>query len=189
VYAALLQEPGGAATLVARTAGNPAASLDPVRGLVRALDPGLPVFEARTMREYLGFALLPVRLAGTLLGVFGGIGLLLATVGIYGVTAYSVSRRTREVGVRMALGARPRDVLALVVRQGMTPALIGLAAGVLIALAVTRLLRSLLYGVSPTDALTFVATALLLTGAALAACYVPARRASHVDPMTALRYE
>ena len=125
----------------------------------------------------------------TLLTIFAAAALLLAAVGIYGITAYSMQQRTQEVGIRMALGAGPHDVRRMVVTQGMWLALIGLFLGVVGGLALTRLMGSLLYGVKPWDPIVFVATAILLTTVSLFACYVPARRASHVDPMVALRYE
>jgi putative ABC transport system permease protein len=129
------------------------------------------------------------RLQTGLLGMFAGLALLLATVGLYGVLAFGVSRRTREIGIRIALGAQSGKVLAMIIRQGMTLALIGAAAGIIAALAFTRLMRGLLYGVSPLDPLTFMSALLVLGLSALVACWIPARRASKVDPMVALREE
>jgi ABC-type antimicrobial peptide transport system permease subunit len=124
-----------------------------------------------------------------LTGFFGALGLLLACVGLYGIMAYNVARRTHEIGIRLALGAEGRDVLRMVVGQGFKLALIGVAIGIAGALVLTRFLASLLYGLEPTDPLTFIAVSLILIAVALLACYIPARRASKVDPMVALRYE
>jgi predicted permease len=174
-------------TLVVRTQGAPLASLAAVRAEVAALDKNLPIYDVKTMRQHLGLALLPARLAGGVLGVFGLVALALAAAGIYGVMAYSVSQRTREIGIRIALGANARDVLRLVARQGMTLVTVGMAIGLAAALALTQLLKSLLFGVSATDPLTFTVIALMLTFVALLACWIPARRATKVDPMVALR--
>jgi predicted permease len=176
-------------TLIARTRGNPLDSLPAVRGEVAALDKNLPLYDVKTMRQHLGLALLPARLAGGVLGVFGLVALTLAAAGVYGVMAYSVAARTREIGIRMALGANARDVLRLVTRQGMTLVAIGMAIGLAAALALTQLLKSLLFGVSATDPLTFAVISLLLTAVASLACWIPARRATKVDPMVALRHD
>jgi predicted permease len=175
-------------TVIAR-GGDPRALLAAMRNEVQALDKTLPVTDAKTMTEHLGLALLPARVAGLTLGVFGGLALLLAAVGLYGLISYSVARRTRELGIRMALGARGGDVLRLVIGQGMRLTLVGVAVGLLGAFGVTRLLASMLYGVTPHDPTTYAVVALLLTGVALVACYLPARRATKVDPLIALRYE
>ncbi|MEO6724162.1 MAG: FtsX-like permease family protein, partial [Blastocatellia bacterium] len=176
-------------TLVVRTGGNPADSLAAIRNEVATLDKNLPLFDVKTMRQHLMLALLPARLAGSVLGIFGLVALILAAAGIYGVMAYAVAGRTREIGIRMALGADTFSVLRLVVQQGMTLVLIGLAIGLAAALALTHLLKSMLFGISTADPVTFAGIALLLTGVALLACWIPARRATKVDPMVALRCE
>jgi putative ABC transport system permease protein len=189
IYLNLAQNSVLSPTLVIRTQGDPLNSLSAARSEVAALDKNLPLYDVKTMRQHLGLALLPARLAGGVLGVFGLVALTLAAAGVYGVMAYSVAQRTREIGIRMALGANASDVLRLVARQGMAPALIGMAIGLTAALALTQLLKSLLFGVSATDPLTFVAITLLLAIVALLACWIPARRAAKVDPMVALRVE
>ncbi len=141
------------------------------------------------MRENLAVAFLPARVAAALLGLLGLLGLSLAVVGIYGVISYAVSQRTNEIGLRMALGARPLDIFRLVIGQGMKLTLIGIGLGAAAALALTRFLANLLVGVSPADPLTFLTLAVLFSLVALLACYFPARRAAKVDPMIALRHE
>jgi putative ABC transport system permease protein len=172
-----------------RTAGEAKTLIARVRQEVKALDADLPVFNVKTMAEQKSRSLYAERMVATLLTAFGLLALLLAALGIYGVIAYSVSRRTREIGIRMALGARGGNVLALILRQGMAMVIIGVAFGLAGAFAATRVLASFLYGVSTTDPFTFALIALLLTVAAWLACYIPARRATKVDPMVALRYE
>jgi putative ABC transport system permease protein len=156
---------------------------------IHALDKDLPISELATFDQILSREASPRRLNTSLLSLFALLAVLLATTGIYGVLAYSVAQRTREVGVRMALGAARGDVLRLFLAQGMKLVLIGLAIGLVGAFALTRLMTSLLFGVHPTDALTFISVAVALMMAALPACYLPARRATKVDPLTALRYE
>jgi putative ABC transport system permease protein len=172
-----------------RSAETAADALAAVRRETAALDPNLPLLDVMPMTEAIGTSLLPIRMAATVAGVLGLVGLVLAGVGIFGVVSFSVVQRTREIGVRMALGAQTRDVLRLVIWQGMRLALAGLCVGLLLAFALSRALGSLLYGVSPTDAPVFAGVSLLLAAAALAASYIPARRATKVDPMVALRYE
>ncbi|HEU0178685.1 MAG TPA: ABC transporter permease [Blastocatellia bacterium] len=176
-------------TLIARTTGDPWQSLASVRGVVRDLDPTLPVFDEMTLARHSDAPLFLDRIVVTFLSAFGLLALALAAIGHYGVLAYSVTARTREIGIRMALGAQTRDVLKQVIKQGMVLTLIGVAIGLAAAFALTRLMASLLYGVSPTDALTFTLVSLSLTAIALLACYLPARRATKVNPLVALRSE
>jgi predicted permease len=189
LFRPLLQDYHSKCTLVVRAAGDPHGMLSAVRREVQALDPTVVPFDLETMKEYMAFPLFPARTTGLLLGAFGFLALVLAVAGLYGVMAYAVSQRTREIGVRMALGAVPRDVLRLVVGHGMVLTLIGIGIGLAGAFAATRVLSSLLYGISATDPSTFVLVPLALAGVALAASYIPARRATKVDPMVALRYE
>jgi putative ABC transport system permease protein len=172
-----------------RTAGDPAALVAPARRAVVAADPEVPLFRVRTMDELASAVVAQPRLYSLLLGLFAAVAMLLAAVGIYGVMAQAVARRTPEIGLRLALGAQARDVLGMVVGDGLRLAGIGVALGVAGAVAGSRLMVSLLYGVRPLDAVTFVAVPLALLGVALAASYLPARRAARVDPMMALRTE
>ena len=192
LYAPMSQNYLSSATLQARASGD-ASQLSQLVGAVQrevqALDKDLPVFGVKTMSQHLQGALMAPRLAAALLGVFGAAAMLLAAVGIYGVVSYAVAGRTREFGLRMALGARPRNVVWLVLRKGMAPVWIGMLIGLGASLAATRLLESYLYGVSASDPMTFVAAAILLGVVALLASCIPARRATKVDPMIALRYE
>jgi putative ABC transport system permease protein len=176
-------------TLVVRTASDPVSMAAAVRSQVQAVDRNQPVFNIKTMEQYVVQAVASWRGATLLLSLFAALALVLAAVGIYSVMSYSVTQRTHEIGVRMALGAEPRDVLRLVVGQGMMLTLIGVIAGLAAAFALTRVMSEMLYGVSPTDPTTFAAIALLLAAVALMASYIPARRATKVDPMVALRYE
>jgi putative ABC transport system permease protein len=176
-------------TLVARTTGDPAALAPLVRDAVRALDKNIVLSEVQTMDQVVAEATAEPRFYVLLLGGFAAVALILAAVGIYGVMSYSVSRRTQEIGIRIALGAQTGDVVKMVVRQGSLLALVGVGVGLMVALALTRLMSGLLYGIQPSDPITFVAVALGLSAVAIVACYVPARRAARVDPMIALRYE
>jgi predicted permease len=176
-------------TLVVRTVGDAAAMAGPVRQAVRTIDPDQPVFDVRTMDETLSGMMAQRRFSMALIAMFATLALLLALVGVYGVTAYLVAQRTREIGVRLALGAEPGSVVGMVVRQGMGVAAVALALGVVAALALTRLMAGLLYGVSSTDLLTFAAVVALLATVTAVANWLPARRAARVDLSLALRGE
>jgi putative ABC transport system permease protein len=178
-----------ALTLVARTVAPPETMAAALRAQVHALDRDLPVYNVRALEQIVYNAAGQPRFQTALLGLFGAVALLLAAIGVYGVMAYAVTERTQEIGVRMALGAQAREVRALVVKQGMRLSLVGVAIGLALAFGLTRFLRGLLYQVSPTDSLTFALIPLLLVGATLLACYVPARRATKIDPLDALRHE
>ena len=176
-------------TIVIRTAIDLESAVAAVRSQVQAIDPQQPVYDFKPMTEVIANSISKQRLSMLLIGIFASVALLLASVGIYGVMSYAVTERTREIGIRVALGARMIDVMRLVVGQGMMLAFIGIGAGLVIALLLTQLIESLLYKVSATDPATFVAITLLLAGVAFVATYIPARRAMKVDPMVALRYE
>jgi ABC-type antimicrobial peptide transport system permease subunit len=178
----------GITTLV-KTSANPLRLARPVHDQIAALDPTMAVFNTETMQEHVNKSLLLPRISALLLGIFGAVGLTLAAIGLYGVMSYSVRRRTREIGIRMALGARPGTVLKMVLRQGLMLTGIGLGIGLGIALGLGRFTASLLYGVSGADLLTFVTVPAVLLAAATAAAVVPAFRAAHVNPTTALRHE
>jgi putative ABC transport system permease protein len=200
--ASLVNEPGeqmyvpyaqdsswGSMSFVVRTSGDPANAAAAVRNEIRSLDKGAPVFNVRPMNDVLATSVAPRRTPMLLLSAFAGAALLLAIIGIYGVTAYYVTQRTQEIGIRMALGAQMSDVLKLVLKGGMALALFGIVAGLAGAFMLTRWMTTLLFGVKPTDALTFIAVSICLLATALLACYIPARRATKVDPLVALRYE
>lgn len=189
LYVSHAQFPADAMTVVLRTAGEPSALAGAIRREVRQLDPNLPIEEFTTLGEVVSGSVAQPRFYMALLTLFAAVALLLAAIGIFGVMSYSVAQRTREIGVRMALGARAEDVLRLVVRRALWLALGGLALGLLGALALSRILRSLLYDVGTTDPLTFTVVPLVLMSVAALASYLPARRATRVDPMTALRHQ
>ncbi|MBX6363369.1 MAG: ABC transporter permease [Gemmatimonadetes bacterium] len=188
-YIAAAQVDARDLTLHVRTAGDPRALVPAVRAAVRELAPGLPIAKLTTLREQVAVSLLPQRLAAVVLGVLGAGALLLAVVGLHGVVAYAVSLRTRELGIRVALGARPADIQRMVLADGMRLVAIGAAVGLALALAASRLLRGFLLGGDGADPVAFVAVPLLLAGVALVSAYIPARRAGRVDPMEALRVE
>jgi putative ABC transport system permease protein len=169
--------------------GDPTGVVASLRRDMRAADPGLPLFEVQTMETLRRLGFWQFKLFGWMFAVFGAIALLLAAVGVYGVLAYSVTQRTQEMGVRTALGARPADVLRLVVGEGVKLAAIGIGIGLVGAFAVTRLVASILFDTSPSDPLSYTAVALFLVGVAAVASWLPARRATRVDPIVALRYE
>jgi putative ABC transport system permease protein len=183
------QDPWAGMSLVVRTSVEPESLASAVRFAVADVDRSTPISEIRTMEQRVSASVTQPRFNLFLLAIFGGIALLLSAAGIYAVTAYSVAQRTHEVGIRMALGAQRRDVLKLIVGGGMGLIGIGIGIGTAAAVALTRLLRSALFGVSATDPLTFVAITLALSAVALLACYIPARRATRVDPLEALRCE
>jgi putative ABC transport system permease protein len=175
--------------VMVRVRGVPTSITNAVRGAIRASDPAIPVFRTWTMDKVRELSFWQFRLFGVMFGVFGGIALFLAAIGVYGVISYGVSQRTREIGVRVALGAQQRHVIRLVVRQGMLLAGVGIAVGLVGSFGVTRVVASLLHGVSPTDPVSFAGVALFLTAVAFVASFIPARRATEVDPIVALRFE
>ena len=188
-YVPLSQSPLGLMTLVVRTDGDPLSLAPAVRSVIASANKDVVVYNLATLQELITRSVAAPRFLTLFLGMFASLAVLLAAVGLYGLVSYSVALRTQELGIRMALGAEKRDVLRMVIGQGLKLALIGVAIGVAGALALTRFLSSLLYGVKPTDPLTFIAVSLILIAVALLACYIPARRAAKVDPMVALRYE
>jgi predicted permease len=189
MYVPYAQAPFWGAVVVVRSNLTVAAVADAIRRDARAIDKDLPITDIAAMPEIVDATVAQPRFQTMLLGAFSALALILAAIGIYGVISYSVAQRTHEIGIRMSLGAQPGQILRLVVGQGVRLALVGVAIGCAAALALTRLMRSLLFNVSPADPVTFVVVAILLAGVSVAACYIPARRAMRVDPMTALRYE
>ena len=188
-YRPLSQDYRSAMTLHVRTTADPLAAINQVRAEVRALDSDLPLTNVETMQEHMRLPLAPAKLLALLSSALGVLALLLAAIGLYGVMSYIVGSRTHELGIRMALGAQTSGVRGLVIGQGMRLALTGIALGLIVAFALTRVLESVLYGVSATDPVTFIGFAVVLLAVALLACYIPARRATKVDPLVALRYE
>jgi ABC-type antimicrobial peptide transport system permease subunit len=187
IYYPLQQVYASNAALVVRTDLDANATSGSVRSEVRNLDPTLPVYEAKTLREHMRLALFPLHAGAVAVGSFAFLAMILAAIGIYGVMAYSVVQRTQEIGIRMALGARAIDVWKMVLRQGIILTAVGMLCGLLFALGLSRIVASLLYGVSATDPLTFLLISLLLAAVALLASFLPAWRATKVDPVMAIR--
>jgi putative ABC transport system permease protein len=188
-YFSFSQVPFQAMAMIVKGQSDPNQLIASARNQVRSLDADQPIYNIRTMDEIRGESTAPQRLNLTLLSIFAGIAFVLAIVGIYGVMSYAVTQRTHEIGIRMAIGAQPRDVFKMILGQGMMLTVIGMAAGLLGAFALTRLMTTMLFSVKPTDPLTFGGVALLLLAIALIACYIPGRRATKVDPVNSLRYE
>jgi putative ABC transport system permease protein len=176
-------------TLVARTMNDPRSLLDPIRREIQYVDPNIVATDLETLEQFMTLPLFPARVTGILLGLFGALALVLAIGGLYGVISYTMSQRTHEIGLRMALGAQPRDVAKLVLSYGLVLTGAGVAIGIAAAFGATRLLSSLLYGVRADDPATLIGVSLSLVAVTLLACYMPARRAMKIDPMAALRYE
>jgi putative ABC transport system permease protein len=189
VYQSYEQSPPRRARVVVRTTTDPLSLVGPVRSEVSALNKNMPVSEVATMEKLLADSVAQKRFSMFLLTAFAAVALLLAAVGIYGVISYSVTQRTQELGLRMAFGAKPRHIRNLIVGQGAKLALVGVGVGLVAALLLTRVLAALLYGVSATDPTVFGGLAILLVGVSLLACFIPARRATKIEPMTAMRYE
>jgi putative ABC transport system permease protein len=176
-------------TLVARTAVDPRSLLDPIRRAIQNVDPNLAATDLETLQQFMSLPLFPARVTGILLGCFGMLALLLAAAGLFGVISYTTAQRTREIGLRIALGAQKRDIVKLILSHGLTMAASGVAIGIATALGVMRLLSSLLYGIRADDPATLIGVSVALIALALLACYLPARRAMRADPMETLRYE
>jgi putative ABC transport system permease protein len=189
VYLAHAQFPIDFLAIAVKTKTDPGAMVEPARALLAELDPDLPMFRVRTMDQFEANAIAQPRLYLTMVGLFAMAAVVIAAIGIYGVLMFAVAQRTREIGVRLALGARRSEVIALVIRQAAGLACAGLVIGLGIAAGATRLIRDLLFGTEPGDLLTYISVATALFLVALLASYLPARRAARVDPITALRYE
>jgi putative ABC transport system permease protein len=188
-YVPATQVPFSQMVAIVKTNSEPRSFIPAMTKQVAAMDPDIPLFAVKSMEEYMSASVAAPRFSTTLLTIFAGVALVLTIVGLYGVMSYSVAQRTNEIGIRLALGAQSRDVLLMVVKQGSTLILLGLVIGLAGAYALTRLIESLLFGVTAKDPFTFAAVAVLLAVVALIACYIPAWRATKVDPLDALRYE
>jgi putative ABC transport system permease protein len=189
IYLPLRQWPVSQMTVVVRTSTPPEGLTESVRAAVYAVDPNLPLSGVRTLDQIVAKSISQPRFYVTLLGIFAAVALVLAAIGIFGVLSYAVAQRTREIGIRMALGAQEGSVVRLVVRQAMTLVMAGVVVGTAAALLLSQTMTKMLFSVKPTDPVTFGAVAITLNGVALLACYVPARRATRVDPIVALRAE
>ena len=185
----ITQDYSGSTTVIVRTNAQPQRLISVVRKEIEKLDPNMPLSSVKTMIEKMSAPLMPARVAASVLGAFGILALILAAIGIYGVMSYAVSTRTQEIGIRVALGAKAADVMRLTIGQGMILVVVGATLGLAIALALTRLTRNMLFGLSAVDPITYLGVAALLMVVALFACYIPARRATKIDPTVALRYE
>jgi putative ABC transport system permease protein len=189
MYVPFAQRPASSMAFVIRTTGKPEGIIGAVRETAQSLDKVQPVYGVRTLESVMSEAVAKPSFRTFLMGVFALVALTLAMVGIYGVMSYSIAQRTHEIGIRMALGARHSNVLTLVIGHGMALALVGVGIGLVASFALTRVLAQFLFGIKPTDPITFIGVALLLACVALLACYIPARRATKIDPLAALRYE
>jgi len=189
IYRTIYQSTARYTFVLVRTHPDPLSMAAAVKNTIASLDRGLAFGVVKTLDQQLAQSVSTQRFSMTLLALFGGLALSLAAIGVYGVTAYTAAQRTHEVGVRRALGAQPADIVKLVLGEGLRLGLVGVVVGIACALALTRVMRNLLYGVSATDPITFFAVSAVLVGVALAACYLPARRAARVDPIVALRFE
>ncbi|MGH9705052.1 MAG: FtsX-like permease family protein, partial [Candidatus Acidiferrales bacterium] len=189
IYEAFDQAPDNAMSFVLRVAGDPMSQVSALRQVVQSVDSQVAVVDPQTLEVLVSESTALPRFRTLLLGLFAALALVLASVGLYGVMSYSVAQRTHEMGIRMALGAQPRQILLLVVREGMTLVAAGIATGIAGALFFSRVMENLLFGIGPHDFTTIVSVAIFLALIALLACYVPARRATEVDPLVALRYE
>jgi putative ABC transport system permease protein len=189
IYRPVFQAPPYASVVFVRTTADPGSIGETVRAEVQRIDPGIPVFSVRTMSSVLSASLAERRFTLELLGVFAGVALLLASIGIYGVMAYAFTQRTNEIGIRIAMGAQRSDILKMALTEGAVTIAFGVGAGLFGSLVLTRFLQSMLFSVKPTDPVTFATIATLLAAVTLLACFVPAHRATRVDPLVALRHE
>ncbi len=189
MYVPYRQTRGGGVMMEVRTTGDPVSAMGGIREAVRRVDPNLPVMDISTQMEQIERRFLQEKLFAQANAFFGGLAVLLAAVGLFGLMSYSVARRTNEIGIRMALGARSQDVLRLVMRESMTLVIVGIVIGLAVALGASRLIKTLLFGLAPTDVFSLMAAILLMIAVSAFAGYLPARRASRVDPMVALHQE